>query len=200
VASIAEFGWTSPVLVGPDGIIIAGHARFLAARKLGLTEVPVIVLEHLSETQRRALVVADNQLAISGAAWNEEMLRVELQALQEDKFDLDLLGFSDEELDHLLQEPDQLSLGQTDEDTVPEASESAVTQPGDVWALGQHRLLCGDATVLNDVEKVLAGGRADMVFCDPPYGVNYGASMKDRLRGSKRKIANDNLGDGTVSP
>jgi DNA modification methylase len=195
-ASIAEFGWTNPILVGAGGILIAGHARLLAARKLGMTEVPVILLDQLTETQCRALVVADNQLAISGAAWNEEMLRVELQALQEDKFDLDLLGFTDEELDHLLQEPDHLSSGQTDEDAAPEPSESLITHFGDVWLLGKHRLLCGDATVLSDVEKVLAAGQADMVFCDPPYNVNYGATMKDRLRGNKREIANDNLGDG----
>src|SRR3990172_8892754 len=123
-ASIAEFGWTNPVLIGPDGVLIAGHARLLAALKLGMTEVPVIVLEHLTETQRRALVIADNQLAIRGAAWDEEMLRVELEALQEDGFDLDLVGFTDEELEELLQEPDQIVAGNTDEDAVPEEPEA----------------------------------------------------------------------------
>ena len=194
-ASIAEFGWTNPVLVGSDGVLIAGHARLMAARKLAMTEVPVIVLDHLSESQRRALVLADNRLALS-AAWDEDMLRVELAALREDDYNIDLLGFTDEEIESLLAEPESESAGQTDEDAVPETAEAAVTVPGDVWLLGQHRLLCGDATVLGDLEKVLAGGLADITFCDPPYNVNYGATMKDKLRGkSHRKIANDNLGE-----
>jgi len=192
-ASIAEFGWTNPILAGPDGIIIAGHARLLAARKLGMREVPVIVLDHLTPTQRRALVIADNRLALS-AGWDEEMLRVELAALREDDFDLDLIGFTAEELEELLADPETEAAGHTDEDAVPEAPEAAVTAPGDVWLLGPHRLLCGDATVSSDLEKVLAGGLADMVFSDPPYGVNYGATMKDKLRGNRRTIANDNLG------
>jgi DNA modification methylase len=194
-ASIAEFGWTNPILAGADGIVIAGHARLLAARKLRMTEVPVIVLDHLTETQRRALVLADNRLALN-AGWDEEMLRVELEALREDDFNLGLLGFADDEIEALLAEPDETVAGNTDDDAVPETPEAAVTVPGDVWLLGDHRLLCGDATQMEAVEKVLAGGLADMVFCDPPYGVNYGATMKDRLRGkSHRKIANDNLGD-----
>ncbi|MCX6621608.1 MAG: site-specific DNA-methyltransferase [Acidobacteria bacterium] len=185
-ASIVEFGWTNPILVGADGVIIAGHARLLAARKLKMLEVPVIVLDHLSETQRRALVLADNRLALS-AGWDEDMLRVELEALKEDAFDIDLVGFTDEELDEILADPEGTNEGLTDEDVVPEPEVAVVTVPGDVWILGEHRLLCGDATVLTDTEKVLAGGLADMVFCDPPYNVNYGAT--------KRKIANDNLGD-----
>jgi DNA modification methylase len=194
-ASIAEFGFVNPVLVGADGVIIAGHARVMAARKLGLSEVPVIVLDHLSQAQRRALVIADNRLA-QNAGWDEEMLRVELEALREDDFHLDLLGFEDAEIEALLAQPDEAFTGNTDDDAVPETPEAAVTVPGDVWVLGEHRLLCGDATVMTDVEKVLAGGLADMVFSDPPYNVNYGATMKDKLRGKKRKIANDDLGDG----
>lgn len=194
-ASIAEFGWTNPILAGGDGVVIAGHARLLAARKLGITEVPVIILDHLSESQRRALVIADNRLALN-AGWDEEMLRVELDALREDDFNLDLLGFDDDELEALLTEPDSEVTGNTDDDAVPETPETAVTLVGDVWLLGDHRLLCGDATNLEAVQKVLAGGLADMAFTDPPYNVNYGATMKDKLRGKKRKIANDNLGDG----
>ncbi len=195
-ASIAEFGWTNPILAGADGILIAGHARLQAARKLGMTEVPVIVLDHLNETQRRALVLADNRLALN-AGWDEAMLRVELDALREDDFDIGLLGFDDEEIEALLAEPGEAAAGKTDENAVPEAPETAVTVPGDVWLLGDHRLLCGDSTQIESVEKVLAGGLADMTFCDPPYNVNYGATMKDKLRGkSQRKIANDNLGDG----
>jgi DNA modification methylase len=194
-ASIAEFGWTNPILVGADGVVIAGHARLLAARKLGISDVPVIVLDHLSDSQRRALVIADNRLALN-AGWDEEMLRVELEALREDEFNLDLLGFGVDEMDALLAEPEAEVAGNTDDDAVPETPETAVTVPGDVWLLGDHRLLCGDATQIDAVEKVLAGGLADMVFTDPPYNVNYGATMKDKLRGKKRKIANDNLGDG----
>ena len=192
-ASIAEFGWTNPILAGADGIVIAGHARLLAARKLGMTEVPVIVLDHLTESQRRALVLADNRLALN-AGWDEEMLRVEMAALDEDGFNLELVGFTDEEIEGLLRDPEEVNAGNTDDDAVPETPETAITVPGDVWILGQHRLLCGDATQMGDVEKVLAGGLADMVFCDPPYNVNYGATMKDKLRGKKRKIANDDLG------
>jgi len=194
-ASIAEFGWTNPILAGSDGIVIAGHARLQAARKLGMTEVPVIVLDHLNETQRRALVLADNRLALN-AGWDEEMLRVELTALEEEGFNLDVVGFTDAELEDLLRDADTVAPDGTDEDAVPEAPESAVTAPGDVWLLGDHRLLCGDSVQIDAVEKVLAGGLADMVFTDPPYNVNYGATMKDKLRGKKRKIANDNLGDG----
>lgn len=194
-ASIAEFGWTNPILAGADGVVIAGHARLQAARKLGMTEVPVIVLDHLTETQRRALVLADNRLALN-AGWDEEMLRVELTALEEEGFNLDVVGFTDAELEDLLRDAEPVPPGGTDEDAVPEAPESAVTVPGDVWLLGDHRLLCGDSVQMEAVETVLAGGLADMVFTDPPYNVNYGATMKDKLRGKKRKIANDNLGDG----
>jgi DNA modification methylase len=194
--SIAEFGFVNPILVGEDGVIIAGHARLAAARLLQLAEVPVIVLAHLSATQRRALVLADNKLA-ENAAWDEEMLSVELEALQEDGFNLDLVGFSDEELEVLLRDPEQVAASLTDEDAAPEVPETAVTVTGDIWLLGPHRLLCGDSTQIQAVEKVLAGGLADMVFTDPPYNVNYGATMKDKLRGkSHRKIANDNLGEG----
>jgi DNA modification methylase len=192
-ASIAEFGWTNPILAGADGIVIAGHARLLAARKLGMTEVPVIVLDHLTESQRRALVLADNRLALN-AGWDEEMLRVEMAALDDDGFNLEVVGFTDEEIADLLRDPEEVHAGNTDDDAVPETPETAITVPGDTWLLGQHRLLCGDSVQMESVEKVLAGGLADMVFCDPPYNVNYGATMKDKLRGNARKIANDDLG------
>ena len=195
-ASIAEFGWTNPILAGADGIIIAGHARLLAARKLEWTEVPVIVLDHLTESKRRALVISDNKLALN-AGWDQEMLRVELQDLDTNGFNLDLVGFSADELETILAGGEETTEGLTDEDAVPEAPEMAVTVPGDVWILGEHRLLCGDATQMADVEKVLAGGLADMVWSDLPYNVNYGATMKDKLRGTThRKILNDNLGEG----
>src|SRR5580658_7926800 len=146
-ASIIEFGWTNPILVGADGVIIAGHARLAAARKLKMDTVPVIVLDHLTPTQRRALVLADNRLALS-AGWDEEMLRVELESLEEDGFDLDLVGFTEEELANLLDVQDGAVDG---EDDVPEVPEVPVTIPGDLWLLGggtkgrpAHRVLCGD--------------------------------------------------------
>jgi DNA modification methylase len=193
-ASIAEFGWTNPILAGADGIVIAGHARLLAARKLGMTEVPVIVLDHLTESQRRALVLADNRLALN-AGWDEEMLRVEMAALDEDGFNLEVVGFTDDEIADLLRDPEEVQAGNTDDDAVPETPETSVTVPGDIWLLDQHRLLCGDSAQMESVERVLAGGLADMVFCDPPYNVNYGATMKDKLRGKARAIKNDDLGD-----
>jgi DNA modification methylase len=193
-ASIAEFGFVNPILVGADGVIIAGHARLLAARKLKMLQVPVIVLADLTPAQRRALVITDNQIALN-AGWNAEMLRVELQDLEVDGFNLDLIGFSAEELETILAGPEQTIEGQTDEDAVPEIQVDVVSAPGDVWVMGDHRLLCGDSTQLDLVERVLAGGLADMTFTDPPYNVNYGATMKDKLRGKGRAIKNDDLGD-----
>jgi DNA modification methylase len=169
-ASIVEFGWTNPVLVSADGVIIAGHARVLAARKLGLTEVPVIVLDHLSEAQRRALVIADNKLALN-AGWDEELLRGLLSELREDEFNLDVLGFSDEELNALLAEAPDLPEGLTDEDAVPEPLEEPVSRRGDLWILAEHRLLCGDSASREDVDRLMAGEIADLVNTDPPYNV-----------------------------
>src|SRR5580658_212017 len=187
-ASIREFGWTNPILVAADATIIAGHARLAAARKLKMTEVPVIVLDHLTEAQRRALVLADNRLALD-AGWDEEMLRVELASLQEDGFDLDIVGFTDEELEDLLRDPEETRDGLTDEDSVPDEQETAITVPGDVWVLGDHRLLCGDATSMDAIQTLLAGGLADMVFTDPPYNVDYVGKTAKKL-----KIGNDALG------
>jgi DNA modification methylase len=199
-ASMLEFGWTNPILVGGDGVIIAGHARLLAARKLGFDEVPVIVLKHLSETQRRALVLADNKLALN-AGWDEALLRVELEALKSDGFDMGIVGFSDEELNAALVDPEKESAGLTDDDAAPATQETVITVAGDVWLLGAHRLLCGSATVLTDMEKVLAGGLADMIFTDPPYGVEIasrtgikgGSSAEARVLGTQQRIANDDL-------
>ena len=160
-----------------------------------MADVPVIVLGHLTEAQRRALVLADNKLSLN-AGWDEEMLRVEMQDLDVGGFDLELIGFSTEEVDLILAGPEATNDGLTDEDAVPETEAAVITAPGDVWILGEHRLLCGNATQIADVEKVMAGGLADLTWTDPPYGVNYGATMKDKLRGNTRKIANDNLGEG----
>jgi ParB-like chromosome segregation protein Spo0J len=159
-ASIREFGFVNPILIGPDDTIIAGHARLLAAHKLGMTTIPVIVLRHLSEAQRRALVIADNQLALL-AGWDEEMLRAELAALTEDQFDLKLLGFDDGELARLLA-ADSLQAELRDPDAAPAAPQTPVTAPGDLWILGDHRLVCGDGTHRDVIDTVLAGGQADM--------------------------------------
>jgi DNA modification methylase len=192
-ASIREFGWTNPVLVDGANGIIAGHGRVLAARKLGLEQVPVIELAHMSEAQKRAYVLADNQLALN-AGWDEALLRLELADLSELGFDLGLIGFAEGELERLLAGDSRTGL--TEDDEAPALPERAVTQLGDLWLMGVHRLLCGDATVLADVERMLGGQLADMTFTDPPYNVDYGSSAKDRLRGNRRKILNDHLGAG----
>lgn len=196
--SIAEFGFVNPVLVGGDNIIIAGHGRVMAAKKLGLQTVPTIKLDHLTENQRRALVIADNKIA-ENAGWDEELLRLELQNLADEDFDLDLLGFDDVELDDLLTSLDDDEAAALDEN-IPEVQENPVSRTGDIWIMGEHRLLCGDSTSEADMKKLMAGELADMVFTDPPYNVNYGDTAKDKLRskgGAKagRKIMNDNLGD-----
>jgi DNA modification methylase len=192
-ASIREFGWTVPVLVDGANGIIAGHGRVLAARKLGLDRVPVIELAHMSEAQKRAYVVADNRLALN-AGWDEALLRLELADLSELGFDIGLIGFGEGELERLLSGEGKVGL--TEDDEAPALPQHAITQRGDLWVLGEHRLLCGDATVLADVERVLEGGLADMAFTDPPYNVDYGSSAKDKLRGNRRKILNDDLGTG----
>ena len=189
--SIAEFGFVNPVLIGDDGVLVAGHGRVMAAQKLGLSEVPVIVLAHLTPVQRRAMMIADNQIALN-AGWNEEMLAAELAALKEEDFDLDLLGFDDTDLDRLLSD----TIEQTDKaDDVPEPPVDPVTSPGDLWICGNHRVLCGDATVISDVEKLLDGELADMAFTDPPYNVNYANSGDDKSRLNHRPILNDALGN-----
>jgi DNA modification methylase len=192
---MVEFGWTNPVLVDEQGGILAGHGRLLAARKLGLADVPVIRFEHLSEAQKRAYLIADNQLALQ-AGWSEELLAAELAWLRNESFDLDLVGFDASELERLLALADGEPESDGAEDEVPEPPEDPVSKPGDLWILGNHRLLCGDATVLADVERVLGGQLADMTFCDPPYNVDYSNTPKDKLRGKHRPIMNDNLGGG----
>ncbi|MGU5727546.1 site-specific DNA-methyltransferase [Aeromonas jandaei] len=193
-ASIREFGWTNPVLVDGDNGIIAGHGRVLAARKLGFEQVPVIELAHLSESQKRAYVLADNKLA-ENAGWDDELLRIELEALQAAGFDLSLTGFADDELAALMAELAG-NEGLTDDDAVPEVTDDPVSQPGDVWLLGEHRVLCGDATDPVALETLMGSDLADMAFTDPPYNVNYANTAKDKQRGTHRPILNDNLGEG----
>jgi DNA modification methylase len=178
-ASMREWGWTNPILVGADDDIIAGHARLLAAEKLAMKEVPVIVLRHLSPAQRRALVIADNQLAIEGAAWDEEMLRIELAILHEEDFDLNLVGFDDVELQRLLEAQDAAS-GLTDEDSVPQVQPDPVSKAGDLFVLGDHRLICGDCTQPDVVARLLGDAKPPLLVTDPPYGIELDSEWRDR--------------------
>ena len=178
-ASMTEFGWTNPILVDGRNGIIAGHGRVLAARHLGLAQVPVIELGHLSDTQKRAYVLADNKLALN-AGWDEEMLRIELEALREEAFDIDLTGFSAEEVESFFAGVEsQTPSGGDGDDDIPPVEEVAVSGPGEVWLLGPHRILCGDATSPGDVRKLLKGGVPHLMVTDPPYGVEYDPSWRN---------------------
>ena len=188
-ASIAEFGFNNPILVDTKAGIIAGHGRLLAARKLQLTEVPVIVLDHLTDAQKRAYIIADNQLALN-AGWDEELLRIELAALQDEDFNIRLIGFEDEELARLLA-AQEAAEGLTDEDAVPEPPQIPVSVAGDLWILGDHKLVVGDATNGSDVAKLMTGDAADLVFTDPPYNVDYEGYTEERL-----KIKGDRMSAG----
>lgn len=171
-ASIKEFGWTNPVLTDGDSGIVAGHGRVLAARKLGLEQVPTLALDGLSKAQVRAYVLADNKLALN-AGWDNELLAIELGELKTDGFDLGIIGFSTEEFDGLFAEANATPDGQTDPDDVPEEPAVPVTKTGDLWLLGRHRLLCGSSILADDVQKVLAGAEPSLMVTDPPWGVSY---------------------------
>ena len=181
-ASIKEFGFTNPVLIDEDGGIIAGHGRTLAARKLGLSEVPCLRLSYLSEAQKKAYVIADNKLALN-AGWDDEMLKVELSELKDLDFDLSLIGFDADELANLL-EPEQVE-GLTDEDAVPELPETPVTVEGDVWILGNHRLMCGDSDSVDAIEKLLNGIVPNAIVTDPPYGIGIDGQKKSVSKNPK---------------
>lgn len=187
-ASIKEFGWTNPILVDGDNGIIAGHGRLMAARKLNLDKVPVIELAHLTPSQRKALIIADNRLALN-AEWDTQMLTLELNDLLKDNFGLELMGFGDDELESLLN-PITETEGLTDEDDVPEPPPEPITKLGDVWVLGNHRLMCGDSTSIDAVEKLMDGNAVDLVFTDPPYNVGFNGRS-----GKHDVIKNDNLSD-----
>jgi len=177
-ASIKEFGFTNPVLIDETGSIIAGHGRVMAARKLAIADVPSIRLTHLTEAQKKAYVIADNKLALN-AGWDDEMLAVELTDLKDMGFDLDLTGFSTDEIEALLAPTG--TEGLTDEDAVPEVPEAPVTVLGDVWLLGKHRVMCGDSTSIEQAEQLMAGTNADLVFTDPPYNVAYSGRGQNNL-------------------
>jgi DNA modification methylase len=195
--SIAEFGFNVPCLVDDRGVLIAGHGRLLAAQRLGLTEVPVITLGHLTETQARAYRLADNRIALN-ADWDEVLLSAELEQLKDDGVDLELLGFGEDEIVRLLSAGDGESNSRA-EDAIPEITEEPVTRRGDLWLLGKHRLLCGDSTSAIDVEHVLAGEKPHLMVSDPPYGVEYDPSWRNDAGVSATartgKVSNDHRAD-----
>ena len=183
-ASIKEFGFTNPVLIDGDGGIIAGHGRVMAAKSMKLESVPCIRLDHLTEAQKKAYVIADNKLALN-AGWNDQMLGLELADLQGLGFDLELTGFNKDELASLMApEPTD---GLIDEDEVPSIPEHPKSQRGDVWLMGEHRLMCGDSTQADDLAKLMDGDKADLVWTDPPYNV--------AINGKAGKIMNDDMSD-----
>ncbi|MBB5220350.1 DNA modification methylase [Amaricoccus macauensis] len=189
--SIREFGFTNPVLVDGESGIIAGHGRLLAARQLGLRQVPVIELAHLTPAQKRALVLADNKLA-ERAGWDEQLLALEAGELAELGVDLSTLGFEAGEIDDLLHG----DAADPREEETPEVPADPVSRPGDLWLCGTHRVLCGDATVITDLERLMAGRKADLCFADSPYNVDYAGGVGAEKAGKGRRILNDALGDG----
>jgi DNA modification methylase len=174
--SIREFGFTNPILIDADNGIIAGHGRVMAASKLGLAKVPCIRLEHLTDTQKRAYIIADNKLALN-AGWDEEMLALELGDLRDEDFDLSLIGFDGDELADIMAETTE---GETDPDEVPEPPVDPVTVLGDVWVMGKHRIACGDCTDQGTVDKALNGVQPHLMVTDPPYGVEYDADWRNK--------------------
>ena len=180
-ASIKEFGFLNPIIVDGDGGIVAGHGRLLAAKKLGMEYLPTIEADHLTDAQRRAYVIADNRLALD-AGWDDDLLRVEFDDLRADGFDLELTGFTLDEISALQIEEVK---GLTDEDSVPEVPEDPITVEGDVWLLGNHRLMCGDSTSIDAVDKLMDGQKPNTMVTDPPYGVELDQSWRDDALGSK---------------
>ncbi|SCM71573.1 conserved hypothetical protein [uncultured Pleomorphomonas sp.] len=207
-ASIREFGWTNPILIDEQLTIIAGHGRLAAAKKLGMDEVPTITLAGLTEAQRRALILADNRLALN-AGWDEDLLKIELLDLADAQFDISLLGFDDKELAAIMAPAP--SEGLTDPDETPEVPQEPASELGDVWILGRHRLVCGDSTDTGTVEKALAGVVPMLMVTDPPYGVEYDAGWRGEAKNgdgkplstgkgrAKGKVENDNRGDWSAA-
>lgn len=181
-ASIKEFGFLSPILIAEDNTILAGHGRLAAARKLGLKQVPCVKESHLTETQRRAYIIADNKLSLN-AGWDDEILAIELSELQGADFDLDLLGFDESELVNIFE--DDKEVEDDDFDVEEELNKPCFSKAGDIWTLGRHRLICGDSTKEETYKSLMEDKKANLVVTDPPYNVNY--------EGSAGKIKNDNM-------
>ena len=197
-ASMLEFGWTIPCLVAGDGELIAGHGRILAAAQLGIETAPVIVLGHLTETQRIAYRLADNLLADLGT-YDEEALHEQVQLLMAENYDIDLVGFTDEHLNALLSIGEESEGGVEGEDEIPEVSATPVSMAGDLWVLGEHRLCCGDSTSAEVVSRLLGGVKPQLMVTDPPYGVEYDPSWRNQAGASKTKrtgkVLNDDRAD-----
>ncbi len=189
-ASIREFGFTNPLLIDEHNGIIAGHGRLAAARLVGMEKLPCIVLSGLSDMQKRALIIADNKLAIN-AGWDRELLAIEIEKLREDDYNIDLLGFADDEIDELLGSLTEEEAGMCDEDEVPEEWEEPVTEEGDIWVLGNHVVICGDSTDVAVIDRVAKPETVDCLITDPPYNVAYEGKTKDKL-----KIQNDAMSNG----
>jgi DNA modification methylase len=189
-ASIKEFGFINPVIIDGDNGIIAGHGRVQAAQKLGMAEVPCVQASHLTEAQKKAYILADNKLALN-AGWDDELLRLELQSLDDLDFDLELTGFDLEEIEAL----GELDVEELDieEQAIPEPQEDPISKLGDVWILGNHRLMCGDSTSVNEVEKLMDGYKADLLHTDPPYNVDYDNSTRPKAGKALGKIKNDTM-------
>ncbi len=196
--SIVEFGFNVPCLVDERGVLVAGHGRLLAAQRLGLSQVPVIRLDHLTDAQARAYRIADNQIALN-SGWDDALLSAEVARLKEDGVDLELLGFPEDELDRLLAGLDGEKGGNEDEDVVPEPPVTPISRPGDLWILGRHRLLCGDATRAADVARLLGDVRPHLMVTDPPYGVDYDPSWRNDAGVSATtrtgRVSNDDRAD-----
>ena len=182
--SLKEYGFRQPIVVDKDRIIVAGHTRFRASKKLGLKQVPVSIIDNLTPEQINAYRIADNRTA-EESEWDNELLKMEIKELEDKDFKLDLLGFNEDQLNDLLFEEKQ---GLTDEDEVPETPEEPITKLGDIWKLGNHRLMCGDSTMLDDIDKLTEKQKPDMIFTDPPYNVAFNGRS-----GKFDVIKNDNL-------
>ena len=193
-ASINEWGFTNPILIDEKNMILAGHCRLLAAQKIKLDKVPVIIARGWSEEQKKAYIIADNKLSLN-SSWDDELLKLDLKSLENNGFNLDLVGFNSFELSELMFEAQKEGL--TDEDDVPEAPEKPVTVEGDIWLLGNHRLMCGDSTSIDAVEKLMDGSKANMVFTDPPYNIDYGNIKHPKFK--VRSIENDNMSGSDFS-
>ena len=181
-SSLREFGFINPVIIDRDYGVIAGHGRILAAREEHIKEVPCVFADHLTEAQKKAYILADNRMAMD-AGWDEELLRVEIESLQAEAFDLSLTGFDEKELSDLFK--DDSDVEDDDFDVDGELKEPAITKMGDVWTLGRHRLVCGDSTKEETYDVLMQGQKANLVVTDPPYNVNY--------EGTAGKIKNDNM-------
>ena len=191
--AIREFGFRIPIVAKSTGEVIDGHLRLKAALKMGLQSVPVVLADELTESQIKAFRILANRSA-TWAEWDDELLGIELTELKDAGFDLALTGFSPEEWDALIAGGETSEDGLTDDDAVPEVTENPISRTGDIWLLGEHKLICGDATKPEDYQALLGDELVDMTFTDPPYNVNYANTAKDKMRGKNRPILNDNLG------